>query len=480
MKVICLSHSEREFDLAGASINALNLRAARKSPRLTHRAIEALPGIDQAIPFAGDLTLWRYDEAAVRLDFLAAYAPGYKVQSAMFTGDRLIVCGSDRLEVLGPDLKLEREIRHPLLAGTHTIAADGAGGAWVTSAPANAALRFDLETWEVTQTLSMPTRYGKGPALDRGLDLRRNFVPTDRQPTHVNSAVPVSRDEVLVTLWKQGALVLLNTKSGRSREIVTGFIGCHGGRPDGDGYYLTDSAGGQFVELTARGRIARRVSLDSRWVHDILKLGNGAAVASVGDRNAVEIFDTETGVTLFRRSCEPFGRTTMFVSLGEVSEAWSKSLATRAREAEETLASDGQGLTRPEYGADELLPPLHNVTGWMPQLDIVEGYPLRLISRRRLTSEYLLLSRPVKLWSGRYNVRCRVDSAVGNISVGLLDADSDRWILSKPMADRLNDFERVIEVEDPLRVRFVVSAHNHEGPGPVEANLYWASIRHLY
>lgn len=480
MKVLCLSHSEREFDLAGASINALNLRAARRRPPLTRKAIESFPGIEQAIPFVGGLTLWRLDEGAQRLDLLASYHPDYKVQSAVFAGDRLVVCGSDRLEVLDPEMQPVRVIRHPLLAGTHTIALDDEGGAWVTSAPANAALRFDCVSWELTRVLPMPSRYGKGPSLDGHLDLHRHFVPTDYQPTHVNGAFPASRDEVLVTLWKQGALVLLNTKGGRSREIATGFIGCHGGRPDGAGYYLTDSAGGQLVEVTAAGRIARRVSLASRWVHDILKLGAGVAVAAVGDRNAVEIFDVETGVTLFRRSCEPFGRTTMFVSLDEVSEAWSKSLAARAPETEETLAGDGQDLSRPEFGADELLPPLHNVTGWMPQLDIVEGYPLRLISRRRLTSEYLLLSRPVKLWSGRYNVRCRVDSAVGNISVGLLDADSDRWILSKPMADRLNDFERVIEVQDPLRVRFVVSAHNHEGPGPIEANLYWASIRHLY
>ena len=147
MKFLCLTHSSRKFFAADSSFNTLEMRFSDKARLDDLPPMETFPGVDQAVPYDGALSVWRIDRSGrgVSLAFLFQYAPGYKVQSAAFHEDHLIVYGSDRLEVLDVDLNLVRTIRHPLMVGGHTVFIDNDGHAVVTSAPANSVFRLDLQ-----------------------------------------------------------------------------------------------------------------------------------------------------------------------------------------------------------------------------------------------------------------------------------------------------------------------------------------------
>lgn len=328
MKVLCVTHSSRPFEQTCSSLNSIERR-------FPPGRLQALPPLDSlgsvqaAMPYSGRLTLWRLDDCP-RLEFLRAYDPDYKVQSAVFAGDALVVCGFDRVEILDTDFKPRRTVRDNWIAGGHTAFMDAEGSLWCVSAAANAILRVDIERGEVVERIRMPPRYGTGYPVRLTDDLRAHFVPIDLQPAHVNCAVPTPAG-VLVTMWIPGAVGLYDADR-RYREIVHGLRGCHGGRLTSDGrqLYVTDSSAALiwFFNLDD-GRVVRRLRIDdSAWVHDSELIADRLLAVSIADRNEVRLVDLGSGETLFRQDCSPFGESAMFVTCCEVSPAWHTRLGT--------------------------------------------------------------------------------------------------------------------------------------------------------
>ena len=454
MKVLCVTHSSRPFFEARASLNALERRfKANRFEQLP--PFESLPGVDTAVPFSGGLSLWRIDEQKnYHLEFLRMYNPGYKIQFATFHNDCLLVYGADRLEVLDTKFQVVKTITDPWLAGGHTVFVDKAGYAWVTSAPANAVLKIDLDQGQVIERITIPERYGRSYNLSPKDNLLQHYVSTDLQPTHVNCAYPL-KNGLLVTLLIPGVVGFFD-QTRNYREIAHGFRGCHSAKPVGDSneIYLTDSPSGLvwFFNFET-GSITGRFHIESNWLHDADQITGSIFAVALGDENEVQIFDKSTGEVLQRVDCSRFGQSVMFINTCEVSQPWQKVLQP------ETLPVQPIDLSQLSLGFN-MVPPLANRNQWLLNTETKTKAGLLLQSEQSLNYEYLLTGTELHLPCGDYAFEGEIVCHKGAIALGLVDQVSDKWI-STLTFDSVNSFRReILSLVEPATLKVILTAAN--------------------
>lgn len=465
--IFCVTHSSRAFHEARCTTNAFEQRfreAAALPP------FESLPGLDSAVPYRGGLTLWRLDEfsSQPRLECVHDYRPDYKVQSAAFHGNRLLVYGSDRLEIFSPGFKRVTTVTDPWLVGGHTVFVDEAGHAWLTSAPANAVLRYDPKKQKIVERLSMPKQYGPHYQLDESSNLHDHYVPTDLQATHVNCAFPW-QGGVLVTLLRPGAVGYFDGDR-QYEEWFHGFRGCHGGKIDAQRreILLTDSAQGTawFWDLDQR-RVQRRLEIPSAWLHDVHPCGNGRYAATLGDQNVLRVV-AEDGTTICETHCDDYGESVMFVSAAEVSRAWSKSLTSKpVRQPRERKL--------PNLG-EEILPPLEPARGDL----VAEAGALATLtidSTQDLTYEYLWVGDLLLLGRGEYHFHAEVEVTKGAVMLGLLDAQRQSWLTTLSFDAVTQRARAACQVESQVAVRVILAANNAQEAQAVRARWISSSLR---
>lgn len=477
MKILCVTHSSRPFLEARSSLNGLEQRFGGQRTN-SRPPFESLPGKDQAVPFNGSLTLWAFDETAETpaLRFLWSYDPGYKIQSATFVGGLLVICGSDRLEILNHHKELIRTIQDPWLCGGHTVFADAQGDIWVTSAPANAALKVNLETGSVVERLLMPHRYGTGYDLGPDSDIHEHFVPTDLQPTHVNCAYPVG-DGLLVTLLIPGVVGRFDGKR-HYREIVTGLRGCHGGKlnPAGDELYVTDSASGLIWFFDPNtGKNKGRLKVDSQWLHDSHYVSDTIMAAGLSDRNVLCLIDRSNGAVLLEQACGRFGKSVMFVNCCEADSAWAHTFST----GDDRIGSDVNHDEKDRVLGPNLLAAMMETPFWhkaASDAGELKGYVF--LREESCNNQYLMLGPSIPLRAGDYILEADVDCRHGQISLGLLaEAESDYFLTSLIFDSIVSRQHEVFAVDQAVKAKVSISARNGVSGGPVEFVLRRISLR---
>ncbi len=470
MKVLLVSHSSRPFVDDRVSTNSLERRFGSRT-LADLPPFETLPPVEQAIAFTGALTLWGVREAGIASEayLLRRYAPDYKVQSAAFYGDRLLVYGADRLEVLDLDFKLVRTIRHNWLVGGHTVSVGSDGAVWVSAAPANAVFRIDVETGSIVDTIPMPDLYGEGYALADDMDLHAHVIPTDLQPCHVNCAWP-TQDGLLVTSFVPGAVGIFDSQNSY-REIVRGYRGCHGGKRDpwsGD-VYLTDSTTGTVLFLDpASGEIRRRVGVGGIWTHDAQMVGPGLLAVTSGDTNELRLLELSTSAVAWRGPCHDHGRTVMLVSCEDAPPAWEAVLdVARPVDAQKPESED-------EFEG-ELVPAIMNFSDW--SFDIGAGLEAGIHFKKRQASagEPLASSRSLVLQPGTYRLGVSADCRAGRICVGV--TDDTGWLVQVFVDPSNSRPSGVFHLARELQINVVIEGANVDGATPVDISLRWLSLR---
>jgi len=79
-------------------------------------------------------------------------------------------------------------------------------------------------------------------------------LPTALRAAFINSAEYTENGDVVVTLFHDGEVALLDPRNGTLRTIIDGLTKPHGGIPFGEGYLVTDTAGGRVV-IQRNGRM---------------------------------------------------------------------------------------------------------------------------------------------------------------------------------------------------------------------------------
>lgn len=465
-KILCVTHSSRKFVEARCSINAFEKRFAKKKDAVPP-PFESLSGVHDAVPFNGALSLWSYDSARGKLTFLHRYDPNYKIQSAAFRHDQLLVLGPDRIEVLDLDFNVVKDITDPWLAGGHTVYIDERDHAWVTSAPSNCIMKVDVDGGTVLERIVLPAQYGRPYELTPEHDVRRHFIPTDHQPTHVNCAYPAG-DNIYVTLLAPGAVGYYD-QSRNYHEVVKGYRGCHGGKIDRvtKELYLTDSPSGIIWFFDAdKGTIHKRLRLDSLWLHDVEQVEGPVFAAGLSDKNTLLLFDKGSGDILDQADCSAFGQSVMFVSTHTVSQKWMDRLTSAGRAAPESAAL-----------GPELLPPVKDKINpaWLnPDVVMHAPGPITLASAKPLKLEYLFLGARLSLPPGQYTLSGNVTCRQGGLTIGLINAKTEAWITSAAF-DHLNRVQKQqVTIPADTAVQCVIAACNADKP-----DVIWSFVEEL-
>lgn len=471
MKVLCVTHSDRPFLDARCDLNFLENRFP--DSRLEKaKNIERYSKYKEAVPYNGSVSLWKIDSHDYSLSYLTRYAPDYKVQFATFHHDHIVICGSDRIELLDTEFNLVKTIQGPYIVGGHTLHFERDDIAWINSSPGNLIMKVDIESDNILEKIEMPSRYGIGADL-RDIDIRDCYIPTDLQPTHVNCAFPY-KDSVYVTLLIQGAVGVFN-KDRKYKEILNGFTGLHSAKidPYSELLYFTDSPAGivWFYDLENR-RFVRRFKLESRWAHDTECIDKYIYAAGLSDANCLQIFSTYEMKVKKQYPMEPFGKSVMFINCCEVNNAW-----------ESVLVEDKKFLTNSmvenKY-THNVLPRIHNKLFWQPLPNIeAKRNPDPLLedsvyiaSNEKLTYEYFYTSEGFILPKGKYALKVKVVCHSGGISVGVIKKDPDTWIVQIPMDKITNAMEEEFIVESPNdQFQVVLTANNPEDEHTIRVSI---------
>jgi len=310
-----VTHSTRAVDLARNSLNFLRARY-RSTSRLENLPhFSDLTASELFQPYLGQATFWLIDtEALGHAHLVARIDPGYKVQHGIYWKGRFVTGGDAVIEIRDREGRNVASASDPWLSGLHTVFPTPEGRLAAACSGSDAVLIFDPGGGEAVRRLRMPEEiYGKNYPLGPTDDTRAHYIHNDLQLTHLNCAFPCD-DGIYVSTLIQGALGLF-ALDGSYREILRGFIGCHGVRRTGPGVLLfADSCAGAacFVDIAAR-QVRERIDFDSRWLHDAEMLGGTICAGAVSDRNVVSLYGLETDSWLGDLPLDEFGASVMFL-----------------------------------------------------------------------------------------------------------------------------------------------------------------------
>ncbi len=313
---VCLSHTSREVDFDKCSLNYLTRRYASKDrleclPPLESLSHEYLPS------YVGNITIWELDIFANEpLTLRGFLRKNYKAQNAFIRGSILVICGTNFLELTNLQTGATHQISHPWFSGGHTVYPASYGQFIVSCSGSDAILVFNEEMGELTKVLRMPEEiYGHNYDLKLEDDLRQHYIHNDIQLTHMNSACECEKG-YLVSALIPGAIGLFSWDD-TYREITSGFIGCHGARtrPGLNGFYFTDSCTGLLIEMDWNGRILRRFSVESKWLHDCEWVEGDLYLFSLSDMNLIQLWDVYKGIKLWEFEMSAYGQCTQFFAI---------------------------------------------------------------------------------------------------------------------------------------------------------------------
>jgi hypothetical protein len=316
-RLLCVTHSDRPTEPEHCSLNFLETRYSNHDRLPAKVPFESFPHVSTQQPYKGGVTIWDVQEPPYRNPRLIAAlrAEEYKPQHALWYHDKLWILGVDRLEIYDSHIARLATVWDPWLSGGHTINPDGKGHLLITCSASDSVLIIDEKSLAVRSALRLPeTIYGRNVELHRNHSVVEHYIPNDLQLTHINCAA-AWRGGIVVSTLIQGAIGWFDGDAAY-RELLRGFVGCHGVRVDSrtDRLYFSDSCLGAVVLLNEQFGIDKRVDVDSRWLHDALQMDGRIFAVSITDSNRVRLLDIESRETISEMPGSDFGMGTQFLS----------------------------------------------------------------------------------------------------------------------------------------------------------------------
>ncbi len=316
-RTLAFTHTTRGMDFSKCSLNYLTRRYAPKDRLKGLPPLISLKDEQSANIYTGSFTLWDWEQVHEIPKLTHFVSKPYKVQDVCWLEKHLLVCGTTFFEIYpinGPYDQPQKVISHPWFSGGHTIETNSHGQIIVSCSGPDAILIFDFDG-KLIDFLRIPeSLYGANYKFTLNDDLRQHYIVNDCQIGHMNSATPIN-DGILCSLLIPGAVGHFD-KFGRYREIIRGFVGCHGSRLALEGLvYFSDSCNGLLVEMGFDGIVERRFQLQTNWLHDSLQILKDLYLFSLSDENTIELWNVAKEDQIWKIPCKDFGQTTQFLSV---------------------------------------------------------------------------------------------------------------------------------------------------------------------
>ena len=318
-KLLCITHSDRPTEDGRANLNFLETRF-QKPNRLPPKCdFNTLTPISEHQTYHGSVTIWYFSEGDYSKPRLLLFLrPDYKPQHAIWYQEKLWILGVDRLEVYDSSLSRLALIEDTWLSGAHTIFPDGRGNLLVTCSASDSVLLIDEQSFAVASVLRLPESiYGHNFELSRTDSVVEHYITNDLQLTHINAASSW-RNGIVVSTFIQGAIGWFNSQ-GKYKELLRGFVGCHGVRADTrtEQLYFCDTCLGTVIFLDNNLNIERRIATGSTWLHDAQQIEGDVFAVAAMDRNQVEIMDIQSRQVILTIPGHEFGLGTQFLYYGQ-------------------------------------------------------------------------------------------------------------------------------------------------------------------
>lgn len=312
---ICLTHSPRPLDFSRSSRSFLQDRY--KSSNRLNKLPEFKSLTEKDSPkWFNNLTVWELNLETLKPTLLHFFKKDYAANHAIIHKNTLLICGGTFFECFDLISKKSETFSHNWFAGGHTVYFDAITKQFCFScSSSDAVLFFDPEKKVFTKTFRMPENfYGYNYDLKPSDDVRKHYINNDTQLTHINCCYPCEKG-YLTTAFIQGAVGLFDFE-GSYQELTSGFLGCHGARtrPGLHGFYFSDSPSGHLYEMSWTGKIMKKFSIDSTWLHDTQWVKDDIYLFSSGDKNKLQLWDTKKHSMIWDIDLSPYGNTSLLLS----------------------------------------------------------------------------------------------------------------------------------------------------------------------
>lgn len=201
--------------------------------------------------------------------------------------DNLIaLCGGNYVEIVDMENGTKRAFQHPWLRQAHSVQFSGDGQRLlVSSSGFDAIFEFEVSTgqtcweWFAWDNGFDQSRLGDYyvRTRERGALLAAQGhqvvvvddpsqhelgIPTRFCPVHINGAFYDRDENVLMTMFQQGAAIHVDKATGKATSIASGLVNPHKFHPRREGgYYVADTRRGELQLLGDDFQVVRRISL---------------------------------------------------------------------------------------------------------------------------------------------------------------------------------------------------------------------------
>jgi hypothetical protein len=158
------------------------------------------------------------------------------------------------------------------LPSSHSILVASAGSDLIAEITFEGELIWD---WFGPEHGYSTRRDGLPAFCDRGADYRLIRTSTAEQAMHVNSALRLSDDTVLATLFHQGTVISIDRVSKESRVVLDGLTKPHGLHARDGGFILSDTLGHRIILLDNDLRARSEIPFGSHWLQDAIATSAG-------------------------------------------------------------------------------------------------------------------------------------------------------------------------------------------------------------
>lgn len=254
---------------------------ARQNPEI-HGREKVRPfyyGLVAAYSLEHDQFTWDLADAAWSFSSLEPYCID-------IFGNLMALCGGNYVELVDMQTGVKRSLQHPWLRQAHSVQFSKDGRRLlVSSSGFDAVFEFDVASgktcwewfaWDNGLDQSRLGEYyvrtraraaeleaqGHKVILVNDPSQHELGIPTRFCPVHINGAFYDHEENVLVTLFQQGAAIRVDKATGGTTDIASGLINPHKLHPRSDGgYYVADTRRGELLLLDDDYRVERRISL---------------------------------------------------------------------------------------------------------------------------------------------------------------------------------------------------------------------------
>jgi hypothetical protein len=254
---------------------------ARQNPEI-HGREKVRPfyyGLVAAYSLAHDKFTWDLADAEWSFSSLEPYCID-------IFGNLMALCGGNYVEIVDMVSGVKRSLTHPWLRQAHSVqfSKDGCR-LLVSSSGFDAVFEFDVFSgktcWEwfawdngldqsrlgeyyvrTRERAEELTAQGHKVVLVDDPSQYELGIPTRFCPVHINGAFYDREENVLVTLFQQGAAIGVDKATGKTTDIASGLVNPHKLHPRSEGgYYVADTRRGELLLLDDGYQVERRISL---------------------------------------------------------------------------------------------------------------------------------------------------------------------------------------------------------------------------